>query len=66
MPANKPGKWIEPAAEPLSAVGHHSRHNAGNRDDGPRTEKPESVGKMRSFGWHPYMRQRIDTVFRLD
>ena len=44
MPANKPGKWIDLACEPLdSLVGRHSIDNAGNHDDGSRTEKPQAV-----------------------
>ena len=28
MPANKPGKWIDPAREPLTAVSRHSLDNS--------------------------------------
>ena len=44
MPANKPGKWIDPAVELLEPlVGRHCLAHEGNRDDRSRTEKPETV-----------------------
>ena len=65
MPANKPGKWIEPACEPLDSllVAIQSDMRAIVMiDRGLRS--PKLWKKILELRWHPYMRQRrIDTIF---
>ena len=67
MPANKPGKWIDPACEPLdslSVVIPTTTRAIAMTDRGLRS--PKLWEKIRSFGWRPYMRQRINATFRID
>ena len=67
MPANKPGEWIEPACEmldPLSVAIPTTMRVIATTDRGLRS--PNLWEKIQSYGWRPYMRQRINTTFRLD
>ena len=67
MRGNKPGEWIAPAVELLeslsSAIPPRMRVIV-MADRGLRS--PRLWKKLRSLGWHPYMRQSINTVFRPD
>ena len=67
MPANKPGKWIDPICELLDSLSvaiPDGMRVIVMADRGLRS--PKLWKKIRKLGRHPYMRQRIDTVFCLD
>ena len=66
MPANKKGKWIDPACELLvllSVAIPKSMRAIVMTDRGLRS--PKLWKKMHKLGWHPYMRRRVNTTFRL-
>ena len=64
MPANTPGKWMDPIVDMLrvlsEAVPEHMTVLV-MCDRGLRS--PKLWDQIRSAGWHPYMRQSINTVF---
>ena len=67
MPANKPGKWIDPACEPLDSLSvaiPNGMRVIVMMDRGLRT--PNLWEKIHDLGWHPYMSQCINTTFRID
>ena len=67
MPGNKPGGFIDPAVELLGllsvAIPAHMNVIV-MADRGLRS--PRLWKAIRSFGWHPYMRQTASVVFRPD
>ena len=67
MPGNKKGEWIDPAVELLKslsvAIPPHMTVIA-MADRGLRS--PKLWKAIRSFGWHPYMRQTSNVMFRPD
>ena len=67
IPGNKRGKWMEPTAELLEllspAIPTRIRVIAMT-DRGLRS--PKLWEKIQDLGWHPYMRQSINTVFQPD
>ena len=66
-PGNKPGKWIDPAGElldPLSVAIPKGMRAIAMTDRGLRS--PKLWKKTISLRWHPYMRQSINTTFRLE
>ena len=63
MPGNKPGKWIDPTVEqlePLSVAIPKGMRAIAMTDRGLRSLKLWE--KIISLGWHPYMRQSINTT----
>ena len=67
MPANKPGKWIDPARELLDSLSvaiPSDMRVIAMADRGLRS--PKLWEKIQELRWHPYMRQCINTTFRLD
>ena len=65
MPGNKPGKCIDPIVElldPLSVAIPERMRAIVMTDRGLRS--PKLWEKIISLGWHPYMRQSINTTFR--
>ena len=67
LPGNKPGGWIDPAVELLGllSVAIPPRMNViVMADRGLRS--PKLWKAIRSFGWHPYMRQTVSVVFQPD
>ena len=67
LPANKPGKWIDPICELLDLISvaiPDDMRVIVMADRGLRS--PDLWKKIHDLDWHPYMRQRIDTVFCLD
>jgi len=67
MPANKPGKWIDPICELLDLISvaiPDGMRVIVMADRGLRS--PNLWKKICDLRWHPYMRQRTDTVFCLD
>ena len=67
MPANKPGKWIDPACEPLDSLSVAIPSDIrviAMTDRGLRS--PKLWKKIHELRWHPYMRQCINTTFCLD
>ena len=67
MPANTPGKWMDPIVDMLrvlsEAVPEHMTVLV-MCDRGLRS--PKLWDQIRSAGWRPYMRQSINTVFGPD
>ena len=67
MPANKKGKWIDPACDLLDLlfVAISSRMRViVMTDRGLRI--PDLWKKIHELRWNPYMRQSINTTFRID
>ena len=67
MPANKKGKWIDTVCEPLDSLSvaiPKGMRVIVMTDRGLRS--PKLWKKIRKLRWHPYMRQSINTTFRLD
>ena len=67
MPANKKGKWIDPACELLDSLSvaiPSDMRIIAMADRGLRS--PKLWEKIQELRWHPYMRQCINTTFRLD
>ena len=67
MPANKKGKWIDSACELLDSLSvaiPSTMRVIVMTDRGLRS--PKLWEKIQFYGWHPYMRQRVNTTFRLD
>ena len=66
MPANKPGKWIDPACELLDLLSvaiPNGMRVIVMTDRGLRS--PKLWEKIQFYGWHPYMRQCVNTTFCL-
>ena len=67
LPGSKPGKWIAPTVEQLDllsvAISTHMRAIAMT-DRGLRS--PKLWKKITQRKWHPYMRQSINTTFRIE
>ncbi len=64
LPANRPGRWIGPAVELLELLATavpEDRTVLVMCDRGLRS--PRLWEQIRSSGWHPYVRQSINTVF---
>jgi hypothetical protein len=64
LPANKPGEWIAPVVDllkPLSEAVPEKMTVLVMCDRGLRS--PRLWQQIRSMGWHPYMRQSVNTVF---
>ena len=67
MPANKKGEWIKPMVDMLDLLSvaiPDGMRVIVMTDRGLRS--PKLWKKIRKLRWHPYMRQRIDTVFCID
>ena len=63
-PANTPGKWMEPIVDMLGVLSEGVPKDMivlVMCDRGLRS--PKLWDRIRSLGWHPYMRQSINTVF---
>ena len=67
MPANKKGKWIDPACDLLNllSVAIPSDMRVIVITD-RELRSPMLWKKIRKLGWNPYMRQSINTTFCLD
>ena len=64
LPANKPGEWITPILgllELLSQAVDRDMRVLVMCDRGLRS--PRLWQQIRAMGWHPYMRQSVNTVF---
>ena len=64
LPANKPGQWIAPAVSLLKLLSEAVPPDMNvlvMTDRGLRS--PRLWEQIRSVGWHPYMRQSVNTVF---
>ena len=66
MPANKKGKWIDPACEPLDSLSVAiplDMRAIVMTDRGLRS--PKLWKKILKLRWHPYMRRCVNTTFRI-
>ena len=66
MPANKKGKWMDPTVKPLDSLSvaiPKSMRAIVMADRG--LISPKLWKKIHKLGWHPYMRLRVNTTFRL-
>ena len=67
LPANEKGKWIDPICELLDLISvaiPDGMRVIVMADRGLRS--PDLWKKIQDLGWHPYMRQSINTTFCLD
>ncbi len=64
MPANRPGKWMDVVVDMLEVLSESMPKQMTVLvmcDRGLRS--PKLWDQIRSAGWHPYMRQSVNTVF---